>query len=152
MKKLSILAAALALSSTAALADSANMTVTANVPTACRLITVPALGFGTLDQVNAPAVNPAAVTLQYKCTSGTAPTAFSIGGSTTGSYTGSLSNGTDNIAYSIAWTAPTTAGTGLASTTTPIDVTLTGSMAGGTNYSGKSVGSYTQSVPVVITP
>jgi spore coat protein U-like protein len=152
MKKLSTLAAVLALASTGAFADTANMTVTANVPTACRLITVPALGFGTLDQVNAPAVNPAAVTLQYKCTNGTAPTGFTIGGSATGTFTGALSNGTDTIAYTIGWTAPTTAGTGLASTTTPIDVSLTGAMAGGVNYSGKSVGAYTQSVAVVITP
>ena len=153
MKKLSLVAAAvLSLASTAAFADTANMTVSASVPTGCRLITVPALSFGTLDQVSAPAVNPTAVKVQYKCTAGTSPSSFSVGGSTSGSYTGSLGNGTDTIAYTIAWTNPTTAGTGLGSSITPIDVSLAGSMAGGANYNAKSTGNYTESVAIVIAP
>ena len=144
--------AAVALSSAAAIADTANMTVSANVPVACRLTTVPALNFGVLDQVAAPAVNPAAVNVQYKCTNGTGPSAFSVGGSVTGSYTGSLGNGTDTIAYTIGWTNPTTAGTGLGPTGTAINVAMTGSMAGGANYQNKSTGTYTESVAIVITP
>src|SRR5687767_8354089 len=114
--------AAIALSSAAAIADTANMAVSASVPVACRLTTVPALSFGVLDQVAAPVVNPAVVNVQYKCTNGTAPTAFSVGGDTDGSFAGSLSNGTDTIAYTIGWTNPTTAGTGLGPTGTAIDV------------------------------
>lgn len=146
------IAAVLATASGLAAADTLNMTVQASVVGTCKLVTVPTLDFGTLDQVNAPAVNPAAVNVQYRCTKNTAPAGFTVGGSATGSYAGSLSNGTDNIAYSITWAAPATQGSGLGTTVTPVDVPLTGSMPGGANYQNVSAGAYTQSVAVVITP
>lgn len=151
--RLAAVAAFVAASSSPALAaDTQNMTVQATVVGTCKLGTMPLLDFGTLDQVAAPAVNPAAVNVQYRCTKNTAPTTFSVGGSTSGTFNGSLGNGTDTIAYTITWTNPTTKGSGLGTGVTPVDVALTGSMTGGANYQNVSAGTYTQSVAIVINP
>lgn len=148
--RISAVAAAAVLSCSFASADTLNMAVSAQVVGTCKLVSVPAMDFGTLNQVTAPVV-PAAANVTYRCTKNTAPATFTVGGG--GSpYTGSLGNGTDNIAYTVSWTAPTTGGDGLGTTITPVTVALTGSMAGGTNYQNASAGTYTQSVAVVITP
>lgn len=149
--RLACFVAAAALTSSLALADTANMAVSATVVGTCKLVTVPALSFGTLDQVAAPAVTPAAVNVTYRCTKNTAPTAFTVGGSGGGSFTGSLSNGTDTIAYGITWTTPTTGGSGLGTGITPVDVALSGTIAASV-YQNVSAGSYTESVAIAITP
>ena len=150
--KLAALGAAALLSAAAVQAsDSANMTVQATVVGTCKLVTVPTLDFGTLNQVTAPNLTPAAVNVTYRCTKGSAPTSFKVGGTATSPFAGSLSNGTDTIAYSISWTAPTTAGSGLGSSVTPVNVGLSGSM-NGSAYQNVSAGSYTQSVAIDIAP
>lgn len=152
LSRLAVATAAAALSCSAAFAaDTQNMTVQANVVGTCKLVTVPLLDFGTLNQVTAPAVNPAAVNVTYRCTKNTAPTSFTVGGGAS-PFTGSLGNGTDTIAYTVTWTNPTTQGSGLGTGITPVDVALTGSMAGGANYQNVSAGTYTQSVAIVINP
>lgn len=150
--KIAALALAAAAVSPAFAGDSQNMTVQASVVGTCKLVTVPTLDFGTLNQATAPAVNPAAVKVQYRCTKNTAPTSFTVGASSTGSFAGSLSNGTDTIGYTVTWTNPTTGGSGLGTGVTPVDVNLTGSMPGGANYQNVSAGNYTQSVAIAINP
>jgi len=141
--------AVVALSSTGAFAaDSLNMTVQATVVGTCKLVAVPLLDFGTLNQVTAPAVNPPAVNVTYHCTKGITP-GFTIGGAAASPFTGSLSNGTDTIAYTIAWAAGA-AGTGFG--TAALSLPLTGSMAGGANYQNVSSGTYSQTVAVDIAP
>lgn len=144
--------ASLALGLYPAFADTGSMTAKAKIDGVCKLAAVPTLDFGTLDQVTAAAVNPAAVNASYRCTSGTAPTSFKVGGATSSPFNGSLSNGTDSIAYTVSWTAPTTAGTGLSTGKTPVTVALTGSLPGGSNYQDVSAGNYTQAVSIDIAP
>ena len=151
-RRLAVATAAVTLFGSAAFAgDNQNMTVQAKVIGTCKFVTVPLLDFGTLNQVTAPAVNPPAVDVTYRCTKNTAPSGFTVGGSNTGSFTGSLSNGIDPIAYSITWTAPVTAGLGLGTGVTPVNVALTGSIAA-TIYQNVSAGTYTQLVAIVIAP
>lgn len=142
-----------ALGCSAAFADSMNMTVQATVVGTCRMVSTPTIDFGTLNQVTAPAVNPAGpFAITYRCTKNTSSTTITLGGSAS-PFTGSLGNGTDNIAYSISWSNPTGAaalGAGLGSTITPISVGLTASMTGGTNYQNVSAGNYTQTVSVTV--
>lgn len=149
----SIAAAAAALSCSLGWAsDTATMTVTATVVGVCKLVSVPTLDFGTLNQATAAAVNPPAVNVTYRCTKGTPPGSFKVGTLTSGPFNGSLSNGTDSITYTINWAAPTTAGSGLGTGVTPVNVPLTGSMPGGANYQNVSAGTYTQSVAIEISP
>lgn len=144
-----LVSAALVLSCGVASADTLNMAVSATVLSTCRLITVPAMSFGNLDLVT-PVNLTVPVTVTYKCTSGQAPTGFTVG-TVASPFTGSLASGANRIAYQIGWTNPTTAGTGLGAAATAINVTLTGTMTAAA-YSSAAVGSYTQSVPVSITP
>jgi spore coat protein U-like protein len=144
-------AGALLLAASGAFADSVNMTVSASVPAGCRMTSVPAMSFGTLDLVTAADVS-VPVTVSFKCTVGTTATSFSVGGSTTSPFAGSLSSGGDSISYSIGWTAPTfVAGTGVGSGGTATNVVLTGTMLG-TAYANKPVGSYSQTVAIAINP
>lgn len=152
--RLAAVTAAAAMSCSFAAADTLSMAVSATVVGTCKLVSVPALPFGTLDQVAAPDLDPAAVNVTYRCTKNTAPATFTVGASNTGSFTGSLSNTTtpgDTIAYTITWTAPTTGGTGLGTGITPVNVPLSGHMLGA-SYQNVTAGSYSQSVAVVITP
>jgi spore coat protein U-like protein len=152
--RIAAVAAAAALSCSFASADTLSMAVSANVVGTCKLVAVPALPFGTLDQVLAPNLDPAAVNVTYRCTKNTAPATFTVGGSATTPFTGSLANTTtpgDTIAYTITWTAPVTGGSGLGTGVTPVNVPLSGHMLGA-NYQNVTAGSYSQSVAVVITP
>ena len=149
--RLACVVATAALTSSLALADTANMAVNASVIGTCKLVTVPLLDFGLLNQVTALAVTPAAVNVTYRCTKNTAPATFTVGASGSGSFTGSLSNGIDTIAYGITWTNPATPGLGLGTGITPVNVALTGTIAA-TVYQNVSAGSYAQSVAIAITP
>lgn len=144
------IAAAAALScSFASAADTLPMTVSASVVATCKLVTVPLLDFGTLNQVTAPAVNPAAVNVTYRCTKGTTP-AITLGAALSASpFTGSLSNGTDTIAYAITWTNPGATLTGFGGSA--LSVGLTGAIAASI-YQNVTAGTYTQTVAVNITP
>jgi len=149
--RLAVLAAAAVCAPAAFAGNNIDMNVQAVVVGTCRLVTVPNIDFGTLDQVNAPAVTPPAVNVTYRCTKNTAPATFTVGGDSDGSFAGSLTNLTDTIAYTITWTAPTTAGSGLGTGITPVNVALTGSIASGI-YQNVSAGTYTQTVNIAITP
>jgi len=147
-------AAAVLSCSFASAGDTLSMAVSANVVGTCKLVSVPPLPFGTLDQVTAPDLNPAAVNVTYRCTKNTGPATFTVGASSTGTYSGLLANTTtagDTIPYTITWTAPTTAGSGLGTGVTPVIVPLSGHMLG-VNYQNVSAGAYAQAVAVVITP
>ena len=152
--RIAAVAAAAALSCSFASADTGSMAVSANVIGTCKLISVPSLPFGTLDQVLAPAVDPTAVNVTYRCTKNTAPATFTVGASNTGTFIGLLANTTtpgDTIAYTITWTAPTTGGSGLGTGITAVNVPLSGHMLGA-SYQNVTAGSYAQAVAVVITP
>ena len=154
LARLAAVTAAAALTCAVASADSLNMAVTANVSGKCKMVSVPPLDFGTLDQVLAPVVTPAAVSVTYRCTKGTAPSTFTVGGFASSPFTGSLTTaGPDTIAYTIAWPTPVnTVGGGLGALIAPVTVLLTGSMPGGANYQNVAAGPYAQTVPVAITP
>lgn len=153
--RISAVAAAALLSCSFALsADTGSVAVSATVNGQCKLVLVPALPFGVLDQVAAPDLNPPAVNVTYRCTKGTAPTSFSVGASITGTFTGTLANTTtpgDTIPYTITWTAPTTAGSGLGTSVTAVNVPLSGHMLG-VDYQNVTAGSYSQAVAVAINP
>lgn len=146
------IAAAAALSWSFASAATQNMSVSALVVGACKLVSVPTLNFGLLDQVLAPAVGPIAVTVTYSCTKNAVVPTFTVGGAAAPTFNGILTNtvNTDTISYTIGWAAPTAAATGFGAAAQ--SVSLNGNMLGGANYQNVSAGSYIQSVPVTIIP
>jgi hypothetical protein len=145
------IAAAAALSCSAVLADTMDMTVNAKVNGTCRMVTAPTVDFGTLNQVTAADITLGAVQVQYKCTKGLSPTAFTIGGAAAPSYSGTVSNGTDTIPYTLTWSAAqVTAGLGMA-TGKEISVDVVGKMTG-TDYQDAPAGTYTAAVTIEITP
>jgi spore coat protein U-like protein len=155
MTRLSRIAAAalIAVASSAALADSQNMPVTANVNGACKLTSVGTMAFGTLDPAAAADVTTSA-DVSYRCTKGQAAGNFAVNSVTDGvaGTGGSIGNGTDTIAYTVNWTAPTAfTGAGFGSTAASKTVTLNGKILG-TAYPNVSAGSYTGTIPVSILP
>ena len=152
--RIAAVSAAALLSFSVSAGDSVNMAVSANVIGTCKLVSVPPLPFGLLDQVAAPNLNPPAVTVTYRCTKGTSPVSFTVGGSAAPTYSGLLANTTtpgDTIPYTITWAAPTTQGSGLGSAVAQVPVLLSGSMLGA-NYQNVTAGAYAHTVAVVITP
>lgn len=141
MKKILVLAAAIALvSSTAFAAGTATLTVTANVQGTC-LITGGTLPFGLIDSIAAPAVGPiAAAGVTVTCNSGTI---YSV---TDDAVANPLNNGAgDTIPFTLAHAGGGTA-TGLADA-----YAITGSIAAGA-YLGLPAGAYTSSVTLTVTP
>lgn len=138
----------------AAAADSQSITVSASVAGTCKLTTVNNMSF-TLDP---SVVSPGAATaaIDYKCTKGTAPTTFSVGGSSTGTYTATGANAlagtgtnTDTIGYTITWTAPTGLGTGFGAGSTATTVTLTGAIPY-VNFANVAADTYSKQVTISI--
>lgn len=150
--RFALVASCAALSCAAASADTMSMTVQASVTGTCKLVSAPLLDFAALNQVTAPVVTGTSV-VTYRCTKGTSPTAFTLGGLAANPFAGVLTNtaNTDNFAYSIAWTAPGTVGAGLGSSVTPINVTLNGTIAASV-YQNVSAGTYNQVVAILIAP
>jgi len=145
--------ALVAAASSAAFADSQTMQVTASVNGACKLSLSGPMAFGALDPSNAVDVTTS-VTATYRCTKGQTGGSFSVGTLTDGTagYSNTIGNGTDTIAYSVTWAAPGAfTGAGFGSGTASQSVTLNGKILG-TAYPNASVGSYTGSVAVAITP
>lgn len=143
--------AAFAAVSPAALADSMNMTVQANVVGTCRMVSTPTIDFGALNQVTAADLTaPGSPAITYRCTKNTAASSITLGGSAS-PFAGSMGNGTDFIAYQITWATPATQGSGLGTGVTPISVALTATMPGA-NYQNVSAGSYSQTVAVAVNP
>lgn len=145
-----IAAAALAVAaSSTAFADSQNLVVTANVAGVCKLNTIPGMTFALDPTVGTNQTQT--TTVSYKCTKGTAPTSMTVGGALAAAgYSGTLT-GPSAMPYTIAWTAPATAGSGLGSAVTAVNVTLTGSILG-TDYVNAAAGAYTETIAVVIVP
>lgn len=145
-----------ALACTGAHADSQQITVTANVSGVCKLTAYPNMTF-TLDPTS-NADGSASSAIQYKCTKGTAPATFSVGGATGGTYNatganalGGSTGNTDTIPYQITWTTPTAQGTGFGTGSTATTVNLTGTILNA-NYVNVRADSYTKQVTVAITP
>jgi spore coat protein U-like protein len=142
---------------TGALADTGTLSVSASITPTCKLASVPPMAF-TLNPTSAlDATQTSGVT--YRCTKGTAPTGFTVGGAsaatgfssgTTNALVGTGTN-TDKLQYSIAWANPTTAGTGLGTGVTPVTVTLTGTILNA-QFVNATADTYSGSVAVVITP
>lgn len=140
MKKILVLAAAIALvSSTAFAAGTATLNVTANVLGTC-IITGGNLAFGALDPTTAPAVGPIAATgVAVNCTSGNA---FTV---TDDAASKPLTNGANQINFTLSHAG---SGTG----TGALDAyPITGSILAGA-YSTSPAGAYTSSVTLTITP
>ncbi|PKN12356.1 MAG: hypothetical protein CVU69_07680 [Deltaproteobacteria bacterium HGW-Deltaproteobacteria-4] len=140
MKKILVLAAAIALvSSTAFAAGTATLTVTANVTATCA-ITGGTLGFGALDPLVGGAVGPVAASgVQVTCSNGTA---FTVSDDAS---TKPLVNGASTIPFTLGHTG---SGTG---TGTAVAYAITGNIAAGT-YATALAGAYTSNVILSVTP
>jgi len=149
IRQATVLAAALCCSAVFA-ADNQNMAVSATVSGVCKLTAVPALSFGALDP-SSTANGAGTATVEYKCTKGTAPSSFSVGGSTTGSLNSALGALTspDTIAYSITWAPPSGTGTGFGTGSTATSVVITGTIPNA-NYVNVKADTYTDVVAIVI--
>ncbi|TFZ08508.1 spore coat protein U domain-containing protein [Ramlibacter humi] len=141
----------------AAHADTQSITVSATVSGVCKLTAFPNMTFTALDPTSA-ADGSGSTTIQYKCTKGTAPSSFTVGGSSTGTYSGTGANalaGTggnlDTIPYTITWTAPTAAGSGFGTGSTATSVSLTGAILNA-NYVNVKADTYSKQVAIVIAP
>lgn len=148
------IAAAVAIATTASLALQENRTlsVTATIPGTCTLNTSGPMAFGNLN-MGASTPETHDVTVTYKCASGQAVTAFSVGGVSTGTYAGAMSGMTpgnpDSIAYSITWNPTSVAYTGEGFNVTGKQVLLTGTIANSA-YISKRPDSYSHAVVLSI--
>lgn len=128
--------------------DSKNLTVTAKVVGTCQLLSNVTAAFGTLTQVGA-VDQQKLVTVQYRCTTNTAPTSFTVGASAS-PFAGTMKNlANDPMPYKVTWTNPTTAGSGLGTGVTPVDVVLTVDLLA-VDFANAPAGDYTQTVAVEI--
>jgi len=134
-----------------AMADTATLTVNANVTGVCKFQAAGA----TLTILQAgnpidPSVNTAAsgsTTIDYKCTKGVAP-AFSAGNGNNFTTGRRVTNGTDYMLYSLTLTPPGV-GTGFAAAAQQLAI------AGGiavVDFQAVSAGAYTDSVVLTVTP
>lgn len=160
IRRAAILAVVAFASSQAYALDTGSLQVTATVNGICKLAAVPAMGF-TLDPSSA--LNGTATSaVTYRCTKGTAPSEFKVGGqlatpgyasgatAALGALKGTGAN-TDVIPYRVDWTAPSVAGSGLGTTVTPVTVTLTGTILNA-DYVNVTADTYTANVAVTISP
>lgn len=140
MKKILVLAAAIALvSSTAFAANTATLTVTATVTPTCTIVGG-TLGFGALDPLVAADTGPiAAAGVTVTCTNGTA---FTV---TDDAAANALSNGTSTIPFALAH-AGAGVGTGVAAA-----YAINGSILG-VDYAGATAGAYTSTVTLSVLP
>ena len=140
MKKILVLAAAIALvSSTAFAAGTATLTVTASVTPTCTM-TDGTLAFPALDPLVGAAVGPvAAAGVTVACTNGTA---FTV---TDDAAANDLTNGTSTIPFTLAHT-----GSGVG-TGAPVAYGITGSIGAGT-YANATAGAYNSTVTLTFNP
>jgi spore coat protein U-like protein len=150
-----IIAAAVAIATTTAFAlqqENRTLSVTATIPGTCTLNTSGPMAFGNLNMGSGTAETHE-VTVTYKCATGQAVTAFSVGGLSGGSYAGTMSALTpgnpDTIAYSIAWDPTSVAYTGQGFNVTGKQVILTGTIANSA-YVTKRPDSYAHAVVLSI--
>ena len=135
----------------AAAGDTATLAVSATVSGTCKFTTGTFnMNFGVLDP--AAAANQSQSTgITYKCTKGTAASAFSLDGAAVSPTSVNITNGTDNIPVALSWTVPATQGSGFGAGSTAITMNVTGDIVG-TNYANVSAGAYTKNVSVVVAP
>lgn len=139
MKKILVLAAAIALvSSTAFAAGTATLNVTANVTGTC-IITGGNLAFGALNPTLAPAVSATATGVAVNCTN---LSPFTI---TDDAAANPLANGANQINFTLSHTGLGT-GTGAL-----VPYAITGSILAGA-YSTSPTGAYASSVTLTINP
>jgi spore coat protein U-like protein len=140
MKKILVLAAAIALvSSSAFAAGSATLTVSATVTDTCT-ITGGTLGFGALDPLVSAAVGPvAAAGVTVTCSNGTA---FTV---TDDAAANPLANGASTIPFTLAHAGSGT-GTGVAA-----PYAINGNIAAG-SYATALAGAYTSTVTLSVLP
>jgi len=144
-----VLGLVLALGNVAMAADSADVSVTANVVGTCRFQSTPTLDFGDLDQT----VGTDATTtgdLVFWCTRNAAYTLSDEGnvGVADGSFSGNLANGPETIPYSISYTNFSGNGSGR---TVPITSALTATILNA-DYVDAPEGVYNDVVTFTITP
>ena len=148
------LASAAVFAATGALADTGTLAVSATISPTCKLTSVPPMSFSLNPVTTANGTANSVVT--YRCTKGTAPAGFTVGGgaspyaSGTSPLKGTGTN-TDTLPFSITWTNPTTAGTGLGTDQTPQQVTLSGTILNA-DFVNAAADTYSTNVAVVITP
>lgn len=140
MKKILVLAAAMAMVSSAAFAaGTATLNVTASVQGTCT-ITGGTLAFGVLDPVTAPNVGPiAAAGVTVTCNNGTV---FTV---TDNSAANALTNGTSSIPFTLTHAGGGT-GTGVAN-----PYAISGSILG-TGYATVTAGVYASTVTMSVLP
>ena len=140
MKKILVLAAAIALvSSTAFAAGTATLNVTASVTATCTMVGG-SLGFGALDPLNAADTGEIAATgVSVTCTNGTNFTVLDNAAANP------LTNGTSNIPFTLTH-AGGGAGTGVAA-----PYAITGKILG-VDYADATAGLYTSTVTLTFNP
>lgn len=147
MKRLVAIAAAAAILAMAGMsmaADSANLTVTANIVASCA-VSDGTLAFGALDPLTAPVVNVTTNDVRVTCTNGTGYTLSTTANKGSAGNPGTLTSGTNTINYTIAFTSTGT-GTGSA-----VAVPITGTIAANT-YNAAPPGTYTDTIQLNVTP
>ena len=139
--------------SSAAMADTASLSVTANLAPACKITSIPAMVFN-IDPNNATGAT-ATSAVQYKCTSGTSGGTFRVGVQTNGTtgHAGTLNrSGGGSMNYTITWPAVAAfTGSGFGAGSDHNQVTLTGAIAAN-QYQNAVPGAYIGSVTVEIAP
>ena len=148
---LSVASAAIGLNSVGCLADTSNMPVTATVLAVCKLNSTPTLAFGTLDPSSGVNVTQTA-TVSFWCSQGTS---YSISPDNGLHYDGANTTrrmkgpgASDFIAYSLSPASATGTGAG---TSTALNLAFSGTVQG-SSYVNATVGSYSDTVVITITP
>ncbi len=154
MRRVSLFGVALvliAMAGTAVAADTNTMTVSASVTGVCKFASATStLNFGSLDPSVGTDVTPAPTLINFWCTKGVTTDAITVGGSATSPLNGRSMGGPagDSIPYSLSWSPPAGANNGPGS---PRTLSIAGTVLG-TDYTGKSAGSYSDTVTISITP
>jgi len=146
--------AVLMMASGPALADTANVDVTANIKGVCRIESIQSVDFGDLEQGTTAADKNAPGSVNYWCTKGVAYT-ITLGpganpaGTTRQMKGQATTNATELLAYQLVAQSPV-AGTGRGPQT-PETLTLQGTVRGA-DYNVLSVGGFKDTVVITVTP
>jgi hypothetical protein len=157
--RLAVVALLAATTATSALAaDNATLTIQATVAAVCKLGTNSYNMTFALDPTLATD-GTATTTVGYRCTKGTAPATFTVGGQANGAtgysstvathLVGAATGNTDKLPYKITWTNPTSTGDGLGGTLRTFDLTGTITNA---DYTIVNADTYSGSIGISITP
>ncbi len=148
---LSVTCAAIGFNSIGCFADTGNMPVTATVLAVCKLNSTPTLAFGTLDPSSGANVTQSA-TVSFWCSQGTTYSISPDNGlhydSTNASRRMKGPGASDFIPYSLSPASATGTGAG---TSTALNLSFSGTVQG-SNYVNATVGSYSDTVVITITP